>query len=95
MKSNKTLNITKLEYKKPSKKEIEFLIDKVKINKASLLLGISTTTLKKTCREYGFAKWKYRESLSKAKKTNTEEEKITVKFECPFEFLKKKTEKKR
>lgn len=85
----------KVQYKKPTKKEIEFLIDKVKLEKAALLLGVSTTSLKNTCRQYGFEKWKYRETLSKNKKTNSEIQKTKFEFECPFETLKKETEKKR
>jgi hypothetical protein len=89
------LDYFKVKYKKPTKKEIEFLINKVKLEKAALLLGVSTTNLKKTCRQYGFKKWKYRETLSKNKKTNSETQEIKFELECPFEELKKETEKKR
>jgi len=85
----------KIQYKKPTKREIDFLINKVKLEKAALLLGVSQTTLKNTCREYGIKKWKYRETLSKNKETNSEIQKTKFEFECPFETLKKEIEKKR
>ena len=55
------------EYKKPTKKEIEFLFDK-KLQVASDILGIGTTKLKKLCREYGIPKWPYRDNQANNKK---------------------------
>lgn len=57
----------KAEYKKPTKKEIQFLFDK-KLEVASDILGISSTNLKKLCREYGIPKWPYRDNQAKNKK---------------------------
>ena len=67
------------EYKRPTKKEIQFLFDK-KLEVASDILGISTTNLKKLCREYGIEKWPYRNNQAKNKKIIIQHTPISLNF---------------